>query len=553
MDDCTAKRAARFNVPGRSSGLILRDTTRDKDQNVQFCTRLGCSGRINSMMGSHSGYSEKSKSVRTTCRYSSGKEIVGSSSRTSPPMTNSRNSRLEPLKKHSPQLESDSSETSSVQGDSEVLDLVNSPENVQQRFATASGNNEPCKVFEEAGCSNKASSTRLTRKYYPKAGLGDKGTSLSIASKSFHQSAKPSANTSRYNMKNLRCNSVSDVIATDCSSSDANLSRSKDTGRKRSFAGDRSSTSRGKNPTTGPMREGHSLVSRPGISISESRQTRNWNHNGENGVTSVRTRRSVNGITGTGLSSHRNNGTSSSESTRGIPLMPQPEVALGGDDASTSDFFGLETSRSCSGSFGQPGSSNDNLSSSMPTSPREASLTYSLINRDSFRRYNMDGIAEVLLALERIEHDEELSYEQLLVLETNLLLGGLSIHDQHRDMRLDIDNMTYEELLDLEEKMGTVSTALSEEALSKCLKRCIYKPKVLQPLVMGSRLDNDEVKCSICQEEYVDGDEMGKLECDHAYHIDCIHHWLRLKNWCPICKASAAPSLLSQTPSQSNE
>lgn len=34
--------------------------------------------------------------------------------------------------------------------------------------------------------------------------------------------------------------------------------------------------------------------------------------------------------------------------------------------------------------------------------------------------------------------------QQLLVLETNLLLGGLGLHDQHRDMRLDIDNMTYE-------------------------------------------------------------------------------------------------------------
>lgn len=34
--------------------------------------------------------------------------------------------------------------------------------------------------------------------------------------------------------------------------------------------------------------------------------------------------------------------------------------------------------------------------------------------------------------------------QQLLVLETNLLLGGLGLHDQHRDMRLDIDNMSYE-------------------------------------------------------------------------------------------------------------
>lgn len=75
-----------------------------------------------------------------------------------------------------------------------------------------------------------------------------------------------------------------------------------------------------------------------------------------------------------------------------------------------------------------------------------------------------------MLALERIEQDEELSFEvvsyrvwvflfnwlsvvvkllflilqQILVLETNLFLNGLNFYDQHRDMRLDIDNMSYE-------------------------------------------------------------------------------------------------------------
>jgi hypothetical protein len=37
--------------------------------------------------------------------------------------------------------------------------------------------------------------------------------------------------------------------------------------------------------------------------------------------------------------------------------------------------------------------------------------------------------------------------QRLLVLETNLLLSGLGLHDQHQDMRLDIDNMSYEVLL----------------------------------------------------------------------------------------------------------
>lgn len=34
--------------------------------------------------------------------------------------------------------------------------------------------------------------------------------------------------------------------------------------------------------------------------------------------------------------------------------------------------------------------------------------------------------------------------QQAILLETSLFLSSLNIHDQHRDMRLDIDNMTYE-------------------------------------------------------------------------------------------------------------
>ena len=40
------------------------------------------------------------------------------------------------------------------------------------------------------------------------------------------------------------------------------------------------------------------------------------------------------------------------------------------------------------------------------------------------------------------------------------------------------------------------------------------------------------------QEEYSNGDEVGTLRCEHTYHEGCIQQWLRLKNWCPICKAS---------------
>jgi len=41
-------------------------------------------------------------------------------------------------------------------------------------------------------------------------------------------------------------------------------------------------------------------------------------------------------------------------------------------------------------------------------------------------------------------------------------------------MDIDLDNMTYEELLQLEEKMGTVSKGLTTEQFQK-LKKKVYK------------------------------------------------------------------------------
>ncbi|XP_071726377.1 uncharacterized protein [Rutidosis leptorrhynchoides] len=161
------------------------------------------------------------------------------------------------------------------------------------------------------------------------------------------------------------------------------------------------------------------------------------------------------------------------------------------------------------------------------------------VRRNRMTPDNVDAIANVLLALERIDQEEGLTYEQLL---GNSFIGGFNFFDQHRDMRLDIDNMSYEELLALEEEMGVVSTALSEEELSKCLRISTYKPLHMNKRGIRGNCCLDDTKCTICQEEFVAGDEIGKVGCDHAYHATCINHWMQLKNWCPICKVSVKQS-----------
>eukprot|EP00252_Welwitschia_mirabilis_P025332 TRINITY_DN786_c0_g1_i3.p1 TRINITY_DN786_c0_g1~~TRINITY_DN786_c0_g1_i3.p1 ORF type:complete len:845 (+),score=153.14 TRINITY_DN786_c0_g1_i3:1086-3620(+) len=109
------------------------------------------------------------------------------------------------------------------------------------------------------------------------------------------------------------------------------------------------------------------------------------------------------------------------------------------------------------------------------------------------------------------------------------------MHDQHRDMRLDVDNMSYEELLALGERIGNVSTGLTEDTIAKLLRKFSYagdsgnKP----------RKNPEDELCSICREEYMENDELGILDCGHLHHSECIKQWLLVKNICPICRAEA--------------
>lgn len=150
-------------------------------------------------------------------------------------------------------------------------------------------------------------------------------------------------------------------------------------------------------------------------------------------------------------------------------------------------------------------------------------------------------MTEIRNALEimRSRRGENLRFEDILILDQSAFYAAADIHDQHRDMRLDVDNMSYEELLDLEERIGNVSTGLSEETVCKCLKRSVYCSSIESSADEASKKQPEDELCSICREEYLDNEELGVLDCGHIHHSDCIRKWLLLKNLCPICKKTA--------------
>ncbi|CAN0877003.1 Probable E3 ubiquitin-protein ligase RHG1A [Linum grandiflorum] len=126
---------------------------------------------------------------------------------------------------------------------------------------------------------------------------------------------------------------------------------------------------------------------------------------------------------------------------------------------------------------------------------------------------------------------------EMLMLQNGMVMGGRL--DRFNEWRLDIDSMSYEQLLELEDRIGYVSTGLKEDEIGHCIRK--YKLSVLSKLPSHIQTSLDK-KCSICQEDFEGGeDEVGKLECGHGFHIQCIKQWLAHKNNCPVCKTAPLP------------
>ena len=85
----------------------------------------------------------------------------------------------------------------------------------------------------------------------------------------------------------------------------------------------------------------------------------------------------------------------------------------------------------------------------------------------------------------------------------------------------------------------------SEESSSKHGKRATdeqidsLEKRVFDEESSQKEEDNDPTTattCSICLADFQSGEEVKSLPCRHVFHGECIDHWLREKNACPVCR-----------------
>ncbi|EOA38056.1 hypothetical protein CARUB_v10009526mg [Capsella rubella] len=119
---------------------------------------------------------------------------------------------------------------------------------------------------------------------------------------------------------------------------------------------------------------------------------------------------------------------------------------------------------------------------------------------------------------------------EMMMLQNGFVMGRITdLRDHFHELRLDVDSMSYEQLLELGDRIGYVNTGLKESEIHRCLGK--IKPSTSHTLA--------DRKCSICQDEYEREDEVGKLNCEHSFHVHCVKQWLARKNACPVCKKTA--------------
>ncbi|KAE8787409.1 RING finger protein 44 [Hordeum vulgare] len=166
-----------------------------------------------------------------------------------------------------------------------------------------------------------------------------------------------------------------------------------------------------------------------------------------------------------------------------------------------------------------------NLPSPISTAASSRHARISMAQANSGRNRFVDRSSILLVAEAQRAMLEQLAFYQQ---------SRQAAADPHRDLRLNTDEMSYEELLALSESIGTVSTGLADEKIAGCVKEVVCCSSD------EAQDDEDDGRCLVCLEEYKDNDLLGVLKCRHDFHTDCIKKWLQVKNVCPVCKSAAA-------------
>ncbi|CAG9465320.1 unnamed protein product [Pedinophyceae sp. YPF-701] len=118
--------------------------------------------------------------------------------------------------------------------------------------------------------------------------------------------------------------------------------------------------------------------------------------------------------------------------------------------------------------------------------------------------------------------------------------------DEPAAVGLDVERLSYEQLLELGEVVGSQSRGAAAAAIAE-LRELTWGDEECRAAVgrahadgAGAGADEDEEEqCAVCRMEYEVGDGVRLLTCGHVFHSECIAQWLGINRACPICGKDA--------------
>ncbi|XP_060791653.1 E3 ubiquitin-protein ligase ARK2C isoform X2 [Neoarius graeffei] len=107
---------------------------------------------------------------------------------------------------------------------------------------------------------------------------------------------------------------------------------------------------------------------------------------------------------------------------------------------------------------------------------------------------------------------------------------------------------SYEELLQLEDRLGSVSRG----AIQTTIERFTFPHKYKKRKPLETKLCDDEEsdvdeKCTICLSMLEDGEDVRRLPCMHLFHQVCVDQWLATSRKCPICRVDIQTQLTPES------
>lgn len=120
-----------------------------------------------------------------------------------------------------------------------------------------------------------------------------------------------------------------------------------------------------------------------------------------------------------------------------------------------------------------------------------------------------------------MEMEEAAAFQQRLVAMAG---AGDGAEEEEEEVEVPLDEMTYQEVSDLQDAIGYVSRAAPATAV-KALPSRTYEAT------------GEDEKCAVCQFSFEAGEVLTRLPCSHEFHADCCTAALAHNKRCPMCKA----------------